>query len=380
MAGNFKKHSTGWEYRYKYVDPITHKKKEKSQRGFKTKAEAAKALNDFIKLLESGIEISDMYLSDFLDSWFKEYVQGTVRKNTLALHENNINKHIKPYFKRAYLKDVKPIMYQKFINHLTASGYSKRTVEIVHSTMYSAMEKAILLGKLEKNPCKGITIKSTDKKEKGVKFVESENVPTLLKAAYQYGYIYWIFFKFLIETGTRKGEAAALQWTDIDLKNRTVTINKSLDFQYKIESEMFGDTKTKNSPRTIKLSQSTVNDLKEHIKHQNRNKLNMNELYRHDLNLVFCKDDGNILPKSSLFNAFQRILKRADLPQVPIHALRHTHAVIMLEAGADMKYLQERLGHGSIQITSDVYSHVSKKIESRNMTKFEDRISDIYVK
>lgn len=83
------------------------------------------------------------------------------------------------------------------------------------------------------------------------------------------------------------------------------------------------------------------------------------------------------MPKSSLFNAFSRILNRAGLPPLPIHSLRHTHAVILLESGADMKYVQERLGHGSIQITSDVYAHVSKKLEAMNMDKFENHLKNI---
>nr|WP_309473843.1 tyrosine-type recombinase/integrase [Paenibacillus thiaminolyticus] len=110
---------------------------------------------------------------------------------------------------------------------------------------------------------------------------------------------------------------------------------------------------------------------------QNQNKLVLNDAYHHDLNLVLCREDGNFMPKSSLFNAFSRILNRAGLPPLPIHSLRHTHAVILLESGADMKYVQERLGHGSIQITSDVYAHVSKKLEATNMDKFENHLKNI---
>ncbi|MEK4527297.1 tyrosine-type recombinase/integrase [Paenibacillus sp. FSL H8-0104] len=72
--------------------------------------------------------------------------------------------------------------------------------------------------------------------------------------------------------------------------------------------------------------------------------------------MVLCREDGNFMPKSSLFNAFSRILQRCDLPSLPIHSLRHTCAVLLLESGADMKFVQEQLGHGSIQITSDVYA------------------------
>jgi len=129
--------------------------------------------------------------------------------------------------------------------------------------------------------------------------------------------------------------------------------------------------------RVITISQSLANDLHFHKRYQNQNKLSLKENYHHDLNLVLCRNDGNYMPKTSLFNAFSRILKRCELPSLPIHSLRHTHAVLLLEAGADMKYIQERLGHGRIQITSDVYSYISKKIEENTMSKFEDYMKNV---
>lgn len=101
-------------------------------------------------------------------------------------------------------------------------------------------------------------------------------------------------------------------------------------------------------------------------------------MYRHDLNLVLCKNDGSPMPKSTLFNAFQRILKRVNLNEnLRIHSLRHTYAVLMLEAGADIKFVQEQLGHKSVQITSDIYAHISKKLEQRNIDKYELYTSNI---
>lgn len=84
------------------------------------------------------------------------------------------------------------------------------------------------------------------------------------------------------------------------------------------------------------------------------------------------------MPKSSLFNAFSRILQRCDLPSLPIHSLRHTCAVLLLESGADMKFVQEQLGHGSIQITSDVYAHISGKIQKSNIDRFEKFTEEIF--
>jgi integrase len=207
------------------------------------------------------------------------------------------------------LVDVKPIMYQKFLNYLSNQDYSKRTIEIIHTTMNNAFEKAVILGKLKNNPCVGVTIKGKEK-EPGLRFIETEYISRFLHEAYKYDYIYWIYFKVLIETGIRKGEAAALQWSDIDLKEGRISISKTLDFTANTQFELFGNPKTYSSKRNVTISKSLLNDLHFHIKYQNQNKIALNEIYHHDLNLVLCRNDGNIMPKSSLFNAFERILKQ----------------------------------------------------------------------
>jgi len=187
-----------WEYRILYKDPFSQKFKEKSKKGFSSKSEAKLAAEEMEQLLREGFEQSaDESLKSFLETWLNEYKKGTIAKNTFELHKQNIKNHIIPYFNSILLKDIKPVLYQKFINHLAEKGYSRRTIEI-----------------------KG------EKKEKNIRFIESEHISDFLKASYDYGYIYWIFFKTLIETGLRKGEAAGLQWTDIDLKNNTININK----------------------------------------------------------------------------------------------------------------------------------------------------------
>lgn len=373
---SFRKRGNTWSYRIRYKDPFTQEYKEKSKGGFKTKKEAQLAAAEKEKELFSKGEKLPMMLKDFLYIWLNEYKKDSVRKNTFQQHQYSIEKHILPYFKKILLQDVTPIKYQEFLNHLYIQGYSKRTIKIVHTTMNNAMKRAVAINKIDKNPCEEAVIKGKEK-EREIQFIDSNDVPKFLEEAYKYGYIYWIFFKVLIETGMRKGEAAALQWSDIDLKNRTININKTLDFSAKSDDELLGDPKTFNSYRTITISKSLVNDLRYHLNYQNQNKKALNGIYRHDLNLVLCRNDGSPMPRSSLFNAFERICKRAGLPKIPIHSLRHTHAVMLLEAGADMKYVQERLGHGSIQITSDVYSHVSKKIETESIQKFENYFNEI---
>ncbi|SFI26561.1 Site-specific recombinase XerD [Bacillus sp. 71mf] len=328
----------------------------------------------------NGLEVESTLtsLKYYLRDWLKLFKENTVRKNTFILHERNIAKHLIPYFKNINLKEIKPMMYQNFINHLTDKGYSKRTIEIIHGTMHNAMKKAVSLKKIEYNPCEDIVISNKNNKEKEcLKYMRTEDIPLFLKNTYQYNYIYYIFFKTLINTGMRKGEAAALQWSDIDFKEQTINITKTLDFSAKKGENLFGDTKTFTSRRTILIPKLLVNDLLNHKKWQNENKLVLQEAYKHELDLVFTKVDGSFLPKSTLFNAFSRILKKADLPKLEIHSLRHTHAVLLLESGASMKYIQDRLGHKNIEITSNVYSHISDKINKDSIAEFEAYMNDV---
>lgn len=374
---SFRKRGDKWEYRIIYKDSFDQRKKEKTKGGFTTKKEAQLAARKMEMQLDEGLFESSISLQVYLNEWLYEHKKDVVRRNTFDLHQTNVKNHINPYFNNLKLKDLTPSKYQKFLNKLYEAGYSRRTIEIVHGTMYNAISKAVTQRKLPYNPCEGATIKGTSKKSE-IKFIDSSQIPSLLKEAYQYGYIYWLFFLVLIETGLRKGEAAAIQWTDIDFKEQTINITKTLDFKEKTKDKLFGDTKNYNSKRLIKISQSLTRVLQEHAKHQNQNKLALGDLYHHDLNLVLCRQDGNYMPKSSLFNAFKKILVRIDHPQLPIHSLRHTHVVLQMEAGADLKYIQERLGHGGIEITADVYAHLSKKLEEQQMNRFEEYTKDIF--
>lgn len=383
MSISYRKHDNGkWEYRIKFKDPFTQKLKEKSKRGFNSKPEARYKAQEVEKKLLEGYETDniDVSLEHYLREWLYLYKKDSVRKNTYIMHERNVEKHILLYFKNINLKDIKPMMYQKFLKELIEKGYARRTVEIIHTTMNNALKFAVKpLQKIKSNPCEGVKIpqQKNNKESKDLKYMMSEDIPKFLNACLEDNYIYWIFFKTLLETGMRKGEACALQWSDIDLKAGTIYINKTLDQSAENEEELFGDTKTFSSTRTITIGKNLIYNLQNHLKWQNDNKLHVNQLYKHHINLVFSRIDGNFLPKSTLFNSFNRILEKAGIKKLKIHHLRHTHAVILLESKATMKYVQERLGHKNIQITSDVYAHISKKLEEDTLHQYEEYMNKI---
>lgn len=397
---SFYKKSTGWEFRLRYKDLIENKHREKSGSGYVTKKEAQKAAAYWEDMINKGFRNDKPKLVDYLRWWILEHQKGKWRGNTKKSYVNALDNHIEPYFKNLLLSDLDEIIYQRFLNKLVDDGLSKSSNEKSHIVMVGALNKAVQQGRIKANPCIGVNVlgKSNDEE---MKYIEPDQLPEFLKVAKQDNPIYYLFFKMLLETGMRKGEAAALQWKDIDMNERTISINKTLNFyavslmdvwksnkkrleEQKLDTddeekeELFGDTKTFNSKRVITISDSLIKDLEAHLIVQNYSKLVHGDLYQHELDLVNCRPNGAPFAKSTLFNAFRRILKRAQIERMSIHSLRHTHVVLLLEAEADLNYIKERLGHGSIQITSDVYAHVSKKINNRNIKRYENLIKDIF--
>lgn len=370
-----KKGEKFWRVRVRIKNPFTGEWQEKKLSGFKTKKEAQKAHDKFLFNYEQGFEQTEETLRHWLNFWLNEVKKDSLRPNTFASYKNAIQAHILPYFKDILLKDVKPEMYQKFINHEADRGLSKRTIEIAHNVFYAAMKKAVMIYKIQRNPCENVEIKGKVKRV-NCHYIPIDLIDSFLEEAYKDNYNYGALYEFVIYTGLRKGEACALQWTDIDLQESTVTISKSIDFQIAANhpESMFGETKTYHSMRTIEIPERLLETIRKHQKRQFAYKELYGDQYKHEYNLIFCRDNGDFLPKSTLFNAFNRV--KARVPGIGsdlrIHDLRHTHAVLLKELNADDKYIQERLGHKNIEITLDTYSHITKTIGQRNVKKIDD--------
>jgi integrase len=186
----------------------------------------------------------------------------------------------------------------------------------------------------------------------------------------QHSIQYYVLFTLLARTGLRIREALALTWDDIDFENKTLTVNKTL--VYPTNSTPYLSTpKTKASLRTIKLEDVTIRLLKKHRINRNEMYLMYSNYKKPETNIVFHQHDGRWLRTNVVREYFKEVCKRAGLPVLSPHALRHTHAVHLLEAGANIKYVSERLGHASIKMTADTYLHVTKKIEDEALELYQ---------
>lgn len=366
---SYRKLASSWQCRVRYqLDDGSWKELSKS--GFKTKKEAQIYAQKIEFRSTDEIIGGKMNLESYLLEWFDVYIKGKRKLNTEKTYLHAIKKHIVPELGLLSLKDLKPMKYQKFIDSKLEEGLSVETARRIHTPMRMALEQAVMNGYLDKNPVAHVKIRKREATK--LKYLDPELIPKVLEFLYARDYGQGIFFECLFESGMRKGECAAVEFDDVSFKDNTIRIDNSYDYNAtKKESKMNG-LKNESSERTIVMREEFMSKLKTYMKYRMEKRTLVGAMYNKENNFVFGRDDGTPFPKSTLYNAFSAAIEHVDYDKLPIHSTRHTHAVMLLEANVMMKEVQERLGHKSIQITSDIYSHVTRKMENVSIAKFDE--------
>jgi integrase len=367
---SFRKRGNGWEYRITYTDRRLGKRREKTKAGFNTKKEAQlAAAAEELKIEERGFaENGDELISIYMEKWLETFKRPAVKLNTYLVQERNVRLNIIPRWGKYRLKDISRTEYQQWINELR-ERYSEGTTRRIHSIFANAINDAIHEFQiLRENPLKKIKISKNEDEDAGkIKFFTLDQLDKFLvacvpvkNAKYQHSRHYLALFTLLARTGLRIGEALSLTWDDIDLEKGSVSVNKTVI--YPLNSDPRVTTpKTRSSIRTVTLDPETVRTMKEYRINQ-REVILMYGYKRSDLKLVFHQQDGRWFRINVVREYMKEVCKRVGLPKLSPHALRHSHAVHLLEAGATIRYVSERLGHASIK-TTEKYLHVTEKIE-----------------
>nr|WP_255287089.1 site-specific integrase [Bacillus cereus] len=166
-------------------------------------------------------------------------------------------------------------------------------------------------------------------------------------------------------------ECLALQWEDIDFEEQKLYITKTLLSNKRNEDILFWPPKNKSSKRTITLDPSTISHLTKMKLKQNKNMLKNGKYYK-DYNFIFTHDDNSFILHPSTLKFLQKVCKKGNLKYITLHGFRHTHAVHLLQIGANIKYVSERLGHSSIDMTANVYLHITKSIEETAVNQYDE--------
>ncbi len=323
-------------------------------------------------------------VSEYLDKWLETAARPRVRESTFEDYKDIIDRYIRPAFGERRLSDLRPLDIQTLYSEMQARGLSARSVRYVHAVLSSALKQAVKWQMLFRNPCDGVELPRMVGSE--MQALSPEQANRLLSAAAESEH--GIVFSFALATGMRPEEFLGLQWSDIDLEKRTGTVRRTLVWR-KGGGWYFGEPKTSRSRRTVPLPASLVRSLIVHRRVQAEARLKLGQDYQNN-DLVFATGKGTPHNSRNLSQRhFRPILAKAGtakdgenqaevselwpdrLKSLRLYDLRHTCATLLLAAGENPKVVSERLGHASIVLTLDTYSHVLPSMQQAATDKLE---------
>ena len=330
-------------------DAVTGKQIQKYRSGFSTKKEARAEYSKLILAAEEGLAMEKkqpsfkQFIEEIYLPWYKTQVKESTYKNRL----NTIEKHFK-FFYRKKVNEIEPIHVQTWQLKL-AKDYSPNYVRIIQGMLSLAFDRAIILGLAKKTPARMVgNIKSKKVKVDFWTLEEFQKVISLLYKGDYYEHYLFICFWLLFTTGLRIGEAAALQWEDIDFESGIISVTKTL--YYKSMNEYtFVDPKTSASIRTVVIDKDTIRELKDWMEVQKK--------VLKDCNFVLSYS-GIPTSKHTLPRALEKLAGLAGVHRIKIHALRHSHVALLISMGVNPLIVKDRLGHEKIQTTLGTYGHL----------------------
>lgn len=362
-----------WECQFQCI--IDGKKCRKKVTG-KTRKEA-KEKADLIREKYSKVKNETLTLSNWLKQWLEIYVKNHVSIKTAERYALAINNHIIPYIGNEDIKLITPLTIQQYLHNLkdyggkNNNGLSASTVNSARTILSSALKQAVGNNLISKNPVE--FTKPIKKSPTKFAVLSVSECQKLTQSAYnESNKANWIAIVIALETGLRKGEIFGLCWNDISFDNKTISVNKTVitaNHGIIIQPK----AKTKYSLRTITISESLINKLKKYKAWQSIYLLSIGAKIS-NTNFIITSETGYVKdPNNYTDKVFKRILKRAGLSTtIRFHDLRHTHATQLLQAGVDVKSVSERLGHSSIRITLDTYTHLLPSMKDNLITKLDN--------
>lgn len=355
-------------YRARYTDPNG---KQRSVYG-KTYKECREKLTEALSNKDRGLsfDAGNLMLGSYLDRWLTDSVQNTVRPRTYERYEQIVRTHLKPNLGNVKLSKLTPTHVRGLYKSKLDSGLSMRSVEYIHTTLHKALKQAVLDSLIPRNVTEAVKAPKAASKE--TKVLNAKQVKAFLEAARDERLEALMVLG--ITTGMRVSELLGLKWGDINFDSGKLSVRRSLT--YANTGPVYSDTKRKSSRRSIKLTQTALSALRSHRKRMNEERLRVG-LDWQDNDLVFPGDKGQPLRPWTLNRAFKRVMKTAELPSdVTFHAAtRHTCATLLLSKGVHGKLVQELLGHATISITLDTYSHVLPGMDDGLADTIEEAIS-----
>ncbi|WP_018759825.1 site-specific integrase [Paenibacillus terrigena] len=346
-----------WFFQFYTGEIINGKRERIKKRGFRTKKEADAAMVKAKADLERGefVKGKKITVAEYMNSWLDN--KQDLNAVTRELYESYLRIHIIPDLGHHPIDKLCSMDIQNFISLLRSKGLAENTVKRIFSVINTALNQAFRMELVRRNVASVVSKPKGERRE--LKVWDLETINRFLEATHD-GSRYSIAMYLALMTGMRQGELLGLRWADIDFDNKTIHVQQSLARDGKTINHTL---KSKKSIRSVAISTETVARLKEQRKLIVMEMVKEGEDYQKN-DLVICSSKGTPASTRSIMKVWNKFIERLELPRITFHDLRHTHASLLLQQGVHPKIVSERLGHSSVVITLDTYSHLLPNLQA----------------
>jgi integrase len=372
MKGSVRQRSKGsWEIRYDGPPDANGKRKFMSETFRGTKKEAEKALRERIAAVENGgyVPKHNETVREFMQRWLDTYASTNVTLRTLHGYRGYVKRYLDPTIGAVALQSLTPRHIQGVYAGMLGKGLSNTTVVQLHRILRETLSHAVKWGILTRNPADATSPPKVQHKE-----IEMWDVDTVRRfmdgvKESRFGDLY----PLAILTGLRLSELCGLKWEHVDLVRSSLSVVRTLQ-RITGYGLVEGQPKTQKSRRSIALSPQAVDLLHAIRGQQMEQQLAAGPLWQNS-GYVFTQIDGSPIAPDMISKDFCAFVRKAGLPHLTFHGLRHAHATLLLTAGVHLKIVSERLGHSNIAITADTYSHVLPGLQEQAVLALDQRLS-----
>ncbi len=302
-------------------------------------------------------------LTHYLKEWLTQQ-SSRLKPSTLSSYATMCANHVIPCVGNYRLAQLNPQHVQRMLNNLADSGLSARSVQYTHSILRKALNDAVKLELIYRNPAAAVPPPRTVRRE--MKVLSESQVEELLDAVIRhdkrYGTRWYPLYLLAVSTGMRCGELLGLCWPCLDWQKSTITVSRALD---SLKSKRLVPTKT-NRVRVIPISSEVLRTLREHRQSQR---------VQSHMGLVFTTASGLPISRHNLNRQFHVVCEANGLPSLPFHALRHTFGTRLMERGVPLKVASDLLGHATISTTADIYQHTDIDSMREAIDMLSDKLS-----
>lgn len=328
------------------------------------------------------IENKNITLEEWLKEWMRVYKKPYISPRTYQGYVEK-SKTILEHLGNMQLQKIELYHLQKFISDLQNEGKSPKSLRHYYSILKMCFDDAIMCRHISLNPTRNLKLPSMRRKELNIMTKEEQLVFEGFMKKYRMGTAYIV----LVNTGLRAGELSGLTWKDVDFENKALYVRRGMqkittyddDFNKVKRERKVTDVKTENSYRVVPMLDKVVRILQEYKKKVQAEQEELAELGEgfKDDDFIFKTKYNHPITSEYLRKTCQGICKSNNFRKVGIHELRHTFATRSIEAGIDLRVLQEILGHASYSTTADIYVHILGQVKLSQMNRLEDYLTDI---